>query len=222
MSKRYNQIKEKISVETMPIAEAIKSVKENANAKFDEAVEVHVRLGVDPKKTDQKVRTSVALPHGTGKTTRVAVFTSTKQEDAKSAGADLVGGEDLIAEIASTSKIDFDIAAATPEMMPKMAKIAKILGPKGLMPNPKVGTVTNDIADIVKSLKAGQIEFKSDDSGNVHTLIGKASFETDKLTENFNVFIDALRKAKPDTAKGVFVKTVSVCSTMGPAIKIKL
>jgi len=222
MSKRYNQIKEKISVEAMLIADAIKSVKENANAKFDESVEIHVRLGINPKKTDQKVRSSAVLPHGTGKTKRVAVFTSTKQDDAKNAGADVVGAEDLIEEIQKTSKVNFDIVAATPEMMPKMAKIAKVLGPKGMMPNPKVGTVTDDIAGIVKSLKAGQIEFKSDDSGNVHTLIGKVSFEIEKLAENFNAFIEALKKSKPESQRGVFIKSVSVCSTMGPAVKVKL
>lgn len=221
MSKRYNQIKEKFTAEAMPIAEAVKVAKENSNVKFDESVEVHVRLGIDASKSDQKVRSSAELPHGTGKTKRVAVFTSTKADEAKKAGADIVGGEDLIEEIQKQPKIDFDVAAATPEMMPKLAKIAKVLGPKGLMPNPKVGTVTNDIEDIVRSLKAGQVEFKSDDSGNIHSAIGKVSFEEKKLEENFKAFIEALKKAKPASVKGVFIKSVSVCSTMGPAIKIK-
>lgn len=222
MSKRYNQIKEKFSIEAMPAMEGIKVIKNNFNAKFDETIEIHVRLGIDAKKSDQKVRASAALPHGTGKTKRVAVFTSTKRDEAISAGADLAGGDDLVETILKSEKIDFDVAAATPEMMPKMARIAKILGPKGLMPNPKVGTVANNIAEIVKSLKAGQIEFKSDDSGNVHSVIGKVSFGADKLKENFDVFVDALKKSKPETAKGVFIKSVSLCSTMGPAIKIKL
>jgi len=221
MSKRYDQIKEKFSKEDASINDAIGIIKENANTKFDESVEAHIRLGIDPKKTDQKVRSSVSFPHGTGKTKEIMVFTETKQDEAKKAGADFVGGQDAIEEIQKTSKINFDIAIATPEMMPKLAKIARILGPKGLMPNPKIGTVTEDIETAINSFKAGRVEFKSDDSSNVHVSIGKASFEAGKLKENFESFMDALKKAKPETQKGIFIKSISLCSTMGPSVRIK-
>jgi len=221
MSKRIQELKEKFNKDRVSIEDAIKIVKESANAKFDESVEVHVKLGIDLKKPDQKVRASVNLPHGTGKTKTVAVFTSTKQDEAKKSGADLIGADDLITEIQKTGKVAFESIVATPEMMPKLAKIAKILGPKGLMPSPKSGTVTENVKDIVKALKAGQVEFRSDDSGSVHAPIGKVSFDESKLEENYSVFIEALRKAKPESQKGVFIKSVSLCSTMGPSVRVK-
>lgn len=221
MSKRYNQLKEKISEDLKPVSDALTLVKESANAKFDESVEIHVRLRIDPKKTEQKVRASVDLPHGTGKSKKVAVFTSIKQDEAKKSGADIIGADDLVEDIQKNGKVEFNVAVATPEMMPKMAKIAKILGPRGLMPNPKMGTVTNEIENAVKALKLGRMEFKSDDSGNVHSVIGKASFNAEKLKENFDVFIDALKKAKPEGQKGIFIKSITLCSTMGPGVKTK-
>jgi len=215
------ELKEKLNQSRVSIEEAINFIKKNANAKFDESVEVHAKLGIDLKKPDQKVRTSVSLPHGTGKTKTVAVFTSTKQDEAEEGGADLVGADDLIAEIQKTGKIAFSAIVATPEMMPKLAKIAKILGPKGLMPSPKSGTVTENVKNIVKALKAGQVEFRSDDSGSVHAPLGRVSFDASQLEENYSVFIEALRKAKPESQKGVFIKSISLCSTMGPSVKIK-
>jgi len=205
-----------------PIADAIAKVKQSAVAKFDESVEVHVRLTIDPQKSDQQVRGVAELPHGTGKKVKVTVFTSTQKKEAEAAGADLVGGEELIDKIKSSGKIDADIAIATPEMMPRLATIAKILGPKGLMPNPKNKTVTEKVKEVIESLKRGRADFKSDSSGNVHQVIGKVSFDVEKLEENFKTFIEALRKSKPEAAKGKFVKNVSVCSTMGKAVRIIL
>lgn len=221
MSKRYTQLKEKFTEDLKPVLDALVLAKESANAKFDESIEVHIRLGINSKKTDQKVRASVDLPYGTGKSKKVAVFTSAKQDEAKKAGADIVGADNLIEDIQKTGKIDFDAAVATPEMMPKMAKVAKILGPRGLMPNPKMGTVTNDIENAIKALKSGRIEFKSDDSGNAHSVVGKASFDIEKLKANFDAFMDALKKAKPEGQKGIFIKSVTLCSTMGPGVKVK-
>jgi len=204
------------------ITEAIAGVKKNAKAKFDESVEVHVRLNIDPKKSDQQVRGVAELPHGTGKKVRIAVFTTIQKKEAENTGADVVGGEELIDKIKSSGKIDADIAIATPEMMPRLATIAKILGPKGLMPNPKNKTVTPKVKEIIESLKKGRADFKSDDSGNVHQVIGKVSYEPQKLEENFKVFVEALRKSKPEALKGKFIKNISVCSTMGKSIKVIL
>ncbi|OGI28315.1 MAG: 50S ribosomal protein L1 [Candidatus Moranbacteria bacterium RIFOXYB1_FULL_44_23] len=205
-----------------PITEAIAEVKKNAKAKFDESIEVHARLAIDPKKSDQQVRGVAELPHGTGKKMKIAVFTTTQKKEAEESGADIVGGEELIDKIKSSGKIDTDIAIATPEMMPRLATIAKILGPKGLMPNPKNKTVTQKVKEIIESLKHGRADFKNDDSGNVHQVIGKKSFEDMKLEENFKAFMDALRKSKPEAAKGKFIKGVSICSTMGKSVKISL
>lgn len=204
------------------ILEAIKEVKKSAKAKFDESVEVHVRLNIDPKKSDQQVRGIAELPHGTGKKVKVAVFTSTQKKEAESAGADVVGGEELIDKIKSSGKIEADIAIATPEMMSRLATIAKILGPKGLMPNPKNKTVTEKVKEVIESLKRGRADFKSDSSGNVHQVIGKNSFDAEKLEENFKTFIETLRKSKPEAVKGKFIKNVSICSTMGKAVKVNL
>jgi len=217
MSKRIQELKEKFNQEAMSVEEAIKAIKENANAKFDETVEAHVRLGIDLKKPDQKVRASVNLPHGTGKTKVVAVITSTKQDEAKEGGADLIGADDLIAEIQKTGKIAFEAIIATSEMMPKLAKIAKILGPKGLMPSPKSGTVTENVKDAVQAIKAGQVEFRSDDSGSTHVPLGKISFDADKIKDNYHAFIEVLKKSKPESQKGTFIKSISLCSTMGPS-----
>lgn len=206
--------------QSFSIVDAIKKVKESAKAKFDESVEVHIRLAINPKKSDQQVRGIAELPYGTGKKIRVAVFTTTQKKEAEAAGAEIVGGEELIDDIKSSGKIDVDIALATPEMMPRLATIAKILGPKGLMPNPKNKTVTPKVTEIIESLKKGRADFKSDSSGNVHQAIGKVSFDANKLEENFKSFMDALRKSKPEAAKGKFIKGVAVCSTMGKSVRV--
>ncbi len=203
--------------------EAIELVKQTANTKFKGTVEVHVRLGIDPKKTDQGVRGSVSLPHGTGKTKRVAAFvTEAKEKEAKEAGASLIGGADLIKKIKETEKTDFDMAVAEPAMMKLMAPIAKILGQRGLMPNPKTGTVTENISGIIKEINAGKIDFKNDDSGNVHQIIGKADFDSEKLVANLKTFIDALNASKPSTVKKVFITNIVVNASMGPGIKVKI
>ena len=195
-------------------------VKKCATAKFDETIELHVRLGVDPKQADQQVRGTVSLPHGLGKSKKVAVVTrGDKQKDAQSAGADIVGGDDLIATIAK-GELDFDILVATPDMMKDLSKLGKVLGPKGLMPNPKSGTVTMDVAKTVKELKAGRVEYKVDDYGIIHVPIGKASFEAAKIAGNAKTVLDALQKAKPSASKGVYMMSVTLSSTMGPGIRL--
>jgi len=206
----------------MNISEAIAQIKKNSKAKFDESVEAHIKLDIDPKKSDQQVRGVAQLPHGTGKTVKIVVFTTTQKKEAEEAGAENVGGEELIDKIRTTGKIDADVAIATPEMMPKLATIAKILGPKGLMPNPKSQTVTPKVKEVIESLKKGRADFKNDNSGNLHQMIGKVSFEDAKLEENFKVLLEAVRKAKPEGAKGKFIKSVSICSTMGKGMKIDL
>ncbi len=205
------------------IDEVLDLVKKNSKAKFDESVEVHIRLGIDPKKSDQQIRTSVALPHGTGKKKRVAAFiTPEKIEDAKKAGADLIGGEDLINEIKEKGQCNFDAAVAMPDMMRQLASIAKILGPRGLMPSPKSGTVTMEIGKVIKELKKGKVDFRNDESGNIHLSIGKVSFDLEKLKENFNAFMEVLKDARPKGIKGEFIKNVSVSSTMGKGIRVKV
>jgi large subunit ribosomal protein L1 len=206
----------------MNISEAIAEIKKNAKAKFDESVEAHIKLDIDPKKSDQQVRGVAQLPHGTGKSVKVVVFTTTKKKEAEEAGAEAVGGEELIDKIRTTGKIEADTAIATPEMMPKLATIAKILGPKGLMPNPKSQTVTEKVKEVIESLKKGRADFKNDNSGNVHQVIGKVSYDPVKLEENFKIFLEAVRKAKPEGAKGKFIKNVSICSTMGRGVRIDL
>jgi len=208
---------------TYSITEAIALCKESNKAKFDASVEAHFRLGIDPKKGDQQVRSAVSLPNGTGKTIKIAAFVSPEKEKAvKEAGADIVGGENLIEEIRKTEKTDFEIAIAEVDMMKNLAKIAKILGTRGLMPSPKNETVTNNPVKAVEELKKGKISFKNDDTGNVHAIIGKVSFEEKKLEENLNTLIDAIRKSKPASSKGVFIKNLSINSTMGSGIKISL
>ncbi len=203
--------------------EAIVLVKKTSNVKFDASVEVHIRTGVDPKKGDQQIRSTVVLPHGTGKTKRVAAFVGPNDEKtAKEAGADLVCGEEEIKAIKTTGKVDFDVAVATPEMMPKLAIAAKVLGPKGLMPNPKTGTVDKDVKKMVAELKAGKIAFKNDDTANVHQVIGKVSFDDQKLKDNFEIFMEAIKKAKPATMKGTYIKSLYLTSSMGPSVKVAL
>jgi large subunit ribosomal protein L1 len=203
------------------VSEAVKLVKENKIAKFDESVEIHIRMDIDPKKGDQQVRGAMVLPNGTGKSKKIAVATTTKIDEAKKAGADIIGAEDLIEKI-KAGKIEFDILVATPEMMPKLAQVAKILGPKGLMPSPKAETVTDKIAETVEMLKKGKVSFKSDNTGNLHQVIGKVSFDEKKLEENLISFVDALQKSKPVGVKGKFIIGISICSTMGPGVKISL
>ena len=205
------------------VEEAIELAKKTANTKFVGSLEVHVRVGIDPKQTDQSVRGTASLPHGTGKLKRVAAFvTDSKEKEAKEAGATLVGGEDLIKTIKETEKIDFDVAIAEPAMMPKLALIAKILGPKGVMPNPKTGTVGPNIGQMVKEIAGGKVNFKNDDSGNIHQIIGKSNFESKQLLENFKAFYDAVVHAKPAALKGQYIMSVSMNSTMGPGIRTKI
>jgi len=203
---------------TYSFEEAAKIVKDNAKAKFDETVELHVKLGIDTKKADQQVRTTVVLPHGTGKTKRIAVIAKGEHaQEAQKAGADRVGAEDIVEEVIK-GKIDFDVLVATPDTMKDLAKAAKILGPRGLMPNPKSGTVTFDLANTIKALKAGRIEFKADAYGIVHAIVGKASFDAAKLAENAKAVMDTILRVKPSTSKGVYVKSISLSSTMGPGV----
>ncbi|HCQ66861.1 MAG TPA: 50S ribosomal protein L1 [Rhodobacteraceae bacterium] len=204
------------------VEEAVALVKANAKAKFDETVEIAVNLGVDPRHADQMVRGKVNLPNGTGKTMRVAVFArGDKAEEATKAGADIVGAEDLM-ETIQGGKIDFDRCIATPDMMPVVGRLGKILGPRNLMPNPKVGTVTMDVKEAVEAAKGGEVQFKVEKAGVVHAGVGKASFDEGKLTENVRAFIDAVQKAKPAGAKGAYMQKVSISSTMGPGVSINI
>ncbi len=204
------------------LVEAIRLVKGNARAKFDETVEIAMNLGIDPRHADQMVRGLVALPHGTGKTLRIGVFArGAKAEEALAAGADVVGAEDL-AEKVQAGEIGFDRCIATPDMMALVGRLGKILGPRGLMPNPKLGTVTMDVKGAVAAAKAGQVEFRAEKAGIVHAGIGKASFAEERLLENARAFVDAIQKAKPTGAKGTYVKKVSLTSSMGPGVKVDL
>jgi len=201
--------------------EAMELVQKTAPAKFDETVEAHIRLGVDSRHADQQVRGAVVLPHGTGKTARVLVFAKgEKATEAEKAGADYVGAEDLVTRIQKDNWFDFDVVVATPDMMGIVGRLGRLLGPKGLMPNPKAGTVTNDVAKAVADIKAGKIEYRLDKTNIIHCPIGKVSFGTEKLLENFRTLMEAIIKAKPAAAKGQYLKSVTVASTMGPGIKI--
>ena len=204
---------------TYSFADAIEALRPYSSKKFDETLEIAVRLSVDVTKADQNIRGMLSLPNGTGKKVRVAVFTNDKQEEAKKAGADVIGGEDLIEKVAA-GQIDFDRVIATPEMMPKMSKVARVLGPKGLMPNPKLGTVTNDVAAAVANAKAGQIEYRAEKNGIIHAGIGKLSFTTEKLVENANALIEQLKKVKPASCKGQYILGIAVATTQGPGLQI--
>jgi large subunit ribosomal protein L1 len=204
-----------------PLDEAVKMIKARANAKFDETVEIAMNLGVDPRHADQMVRGVVSLPNGTGRTVRVAVFArGAKADEARVAGADVIGAEDLVERV-NSGNIDFDRCIATPDLMPLVGRLGKVLGPRGMMPNPKVGTVTMDIAGAVKASKGGAVEFRVEKAGIVHAGVGKASFPADKLAENIRAFADAVQKAKPQGAKGQFINRIAISSTMGPGVKIE-
>ena len=202
-----------------PLADAIDALRAFTSKKFDESLEIAIRLGIDVTKADQNIRGMLSLPNGTGKTVRVAVFTVNSQDEAKKAGADVVGGEDLIEKVAG-GEINFDRVIATPDMMPKMSKIARVLGPKGLMPNPKLGTVTNNVADAVKVAKAGQIEYRAEKKGIIHAGIGKMSFPTEKLVENAMALIEQLKKVKPASSTGQYILGISIATTQGPGLKV--
>ncbi len=225
--KKYRAVAEKLEVKKIYAPEeAFEFLKANTTAKFDESVEVHIKLRINPKKNDEQVRATLVLPHGVGATKRVVVITSTKATEAEAAGAELVGGDNLVEDI-KTGKLaagtHFDIIVATPEMMPKLAAVAKILGPKGLMPNPKNETVTTKIKETVEALKKGsKVSFKNDDSSNIHQVIGKVSFSAKQLEENAKEVLETLRRSKPDAVKGKFILSIAVCSTMSPALKVEL
>ena len=222
ISKRYKKAVDNLDRnKSYTVEEAVKLIKSRATAKFDETIELSLNLGVDPKHADQMVRGVVSLPSGTGRSLRVAVFAKgAKAEEAKKAGADLVGAEDLAAEV-TAGKIDFDRCIATPDMMGIVGRLGKVLGPRGLMPNPKVGTVTMDVKGAVEAAKGGAVEFRVEKAGIVHAGIGKASFDEGKLVENIKAFADAVAKAKPTGAKGTYIQRVAVSSTMGPGVKVE-
>ena len=221
IGKRLKKLADKIDRnQDYLLSDAIKLVKENATAKFDETIEVSMNLGVDPRHADQMVRGMVQLPHGTGKTVRVAVFArGDKAEEAKASGADIVGAEDL-AEKIEAGAIEFDRCISTPDLMPVVGKLGRVLGPKGLMPNPKLGTVTQDVTEAVKGAKGGQVEFRAEKAGLIHAGVGKASFEEIALSENVSAIVNAVSRSKPSGAKGTFIKQISISSTMGPGIKL--
>jgi len=222
-SKKYRAIEGLIEKEKIyPADEAIRLLKKTSTTKFDSTVEIHIRLGIDIKKTEQQVRGVVILPYGSGKTKKVCVICGQKQEkEAKEAGAETVGGEDIVQKI-EKGWLDFDVLVATPDMMGALGKVAKILGPKGLMPNPKTETVTQDIKKVVSNIKKGQVEFKNDSAGIVHSSLGKVSFEEEKLKENLEAFMEALKKARPDSTKGIYLKSVFLTTTMGPSVRVKV
>ncbi len=221
MSKRMLEAEKKVEKNRLyKVKDAIEILKEVKKTKFDESIELHVHLGIDPKQSTQIVRSSCVLPYGTGKTKKVCVLAKgEKVKEAESSGADFVGSEDLIEKI-SKGWLDFDILIATPDMMKDLAKLGKVLGPKGLMPNPKAGTVTNDLKKVVEEVKKGRIEFRNDDYGIIHCAVGKISFDTEKLVENINVLMETIIKLKPSQAKGEYLKSIFITSTMGPSIKI--
>ncbi len=222
LSKRMSALSTKIEDRIYAPLEALSIIKENANAKFDETIEAHIRLGIDPKYTDQQLRTTVALPHGTGQSIKIAVITSGENvSKAKAAGADLFGEEDLVESI-NKGNMEFDLLIATPDMMPKVAKLGRVLGPRGLMPNPKAGTVTNDIANAIKEFKAGKLEFRADKAGIVHVRFGKASFTKEALFDNLKTLQESIDKNKPSGAKGKYWKTFYVTSTMGPSVQVDI
>lgn len=223
-SKRIVKALKKFDAEkTYSIEEAIKLVRTLKSEKFDPSVEVHMKLGIRPEKSDQQLRGTVILPYGTGKTKKVAAFVpADKEKAAKAAGADIVGGEELIAEIVKTGKTDFEIAIATPDMMKNLSKAAKILGPKGLMPSPKNETITTDLTKTINEVKKGKVAYKNDDTSNLHQVFGKLSFTDDQLIANLQTFLEEIKKNKPSSAKGTYIKSITICSAMGPGVKISI
>ena len=221
-SKKYVEVASKIDRDKLySKEEATKLVKESSVTKFDSTVEVAIKLNIDAKKSDQQLRGSLVMPNGTGKSKKVLVIAKGEAaEDAKKAGADFVGDKDLLDKIKTENWFDFDVIVATPDMMPEVGKIGNILGPKGLMPNPKTGTVTTKVADVVKDLKSGMVTYKTDTFGNIHTIIGKASFKETALLENLDYVIKTINKAKPQSVKGVFIDKITISTTMGPGIKV--
>ncbi len=222
MNKRYNQAKSLVdSSKLYDIDEALDLALQTAKAKFDESLELHLKLGVDGRVADQQVRGVVVLPNGTGKKVKVLVIAKgDKATEAEKAGADYVGGEEIVAKILNDNWLDFDVCITTPDMMGVVGRIARVLGPKGLMPNPKSGTVTMDVKKAIEDVKAGKVEYRLDKFNNIHVTFGKASFGKDKLKENYETVLNAVIKAKPAAAKGQYIKNVSICSTMGPGIKV--
>ena len=224
MSKRIKEAVAKIDkTKVYAVVDAVEAVKASAKVKFDPSIELHVNLTIDPKKTDQSVRANVSLPHGTGKTVRIAAFVADNEvSKAKAAGADIAGADDLIESIKQSEKCDFDVAVATPEIMKKLAAIARILGQKGLMPNPKTGTIAPDVTKIIGELKKGKVSFKNDAGGVIHVACGKASFPSEHLVANIQAFMDAIKAAKPDSIKGTFIRSVYLTSSMGPSVKMAI
>ena len=222
--KRYTEAAKLVDrATTYDAAEAVSIVKKSASAKFDETIECHIRLGVDGRHADQQVRGAVVLPHGTGKTVRVLVFAKgAKVDEAQAAGADFVGGEELIPKIQNEGWLDFDVVVATPDMMGVVGRLGRVLGPKGLMPNPKAGTVTMDVTKAIADIKAGKIEYRLDKANIIHVPIGKASFSEEQLADNFQTLMDAINKAKPATLKGAYIKSATLTSTMGPGVKLNV
>ena len=220
--KKYNEVKDKVDPKmNYTVDEALKLIEETKTAKFDETVEVSVKLGIDPRQANQQIRTGLVLPHGIGKDIKVLVFAAgEKEKEAQTAGADYVGLEDMIDKILNENWLDFDVSIATPDVMSTVAKLGKVLGPRGLMPTPKVGTVTFDVEQAVKEAKAGRIEVKNDKGGVVHAPLGKVSFGFDKLRDNFLVFMESLTKMKPSSSKGTFVRKITLANTMGPGVKV--
>lgn len=221
LSKKLTAVHSKVEhMKFYPIKEAIKLVKETSITKFDATVEIAFNLNVDPRHADQQIRGALVLPGGTGKVQKVLVLTKTKAKEAQDTGADFVGAEELIQKIVKENWFEYDVIVATPEMMAELGKIGKILGPKGLMPNPKTGTVTVDVKKAVEEIKSGKVEYRTDKEGNVHSILGKVSFAEEKLLKNYEVIMDAIKKAKPAAVKGAYIKNISIASTMGPGIKV--
>jgi large subunit ribosomal protein L1 len=222
VGKRYTEAKKLINPKQLyTLTEAVELAKKTSTTKFDSTIEVHINLGIDVKKGEQQVRSTIIFPHSIGKTKRVAAIVApAKEAEAKEAGADIVGGEDLITEIAQKGKVDADVVVATPDMMAKMSKVAKVLGPIGLMPNPKTDTVGPNVKKMIEEIKRGKVSFKNDTSGNIHQAIAKASLDANKIGENLSTLVEAVKKCKPASAKGTYLKSITVTSTMGPGIKV--
>lgn len=221
--KKYNKAVELLNSESYSVKEAVELLEKTNTVKFDPTVEIHFNLNLDPKYADQMIRTTISLPNGSGKTSKVCAFTDESAKDVLAAGAAIAGGEELIDDIEKGNvSLDFDVCVATPSMMRHLGKIARVLGPKGLMPNPKAGTVSNDLVAAVKEIAAGKFEFKTDKQGNVHSFFGKLSFGADKLEENLNYFLKTINDVKPTGSKGKYINSIFVCNAMGPSIKIDL